>query len=167
MQAAADKSLKLTRAKKFTAVAGHGVSAMLKEKAVLFGNAALMQEQGVAYDDFTARMQYLAEQGQTPMLLAVDKKVAGIIAVADPIKKDSSEAISALKKQGVRIFAMPNKTAFSLSIAETPCPATAVNFFARVSFNDLSAAACIIASANGCSEPFSMLAANCKTSSCV
>ncbi|MDC9728602.1 MAG: heavy metal translocating P-type ATPase [Methyloprofundus sp.] len=104
MRAAADKSLKLTRAKKFTAVAGHGVSAMLKDKAVLFGNAALMEAEGIAYDEFTIRMQYLAEQGQTPMLLAVDKKVAGIIAVADPIKADSAEAISALKQQGVRVL---------------------------------------------------------------
>lgn len=119
MQAAADKSLKLTRAKKFTAVAGHGVSAMLKEKAVLFGNGALMQEQGVAYDDFTVRMQYLAEQGQTPMLLAVDNKVAGIIAVADPIKKDSSEAISALKKQGVRVLMVTgDNTATAQAIAD-------------------------------------------------
>jgi len=58
----------------------------------------------VAYDEFTARMQYLAEQGQTPMLLAVDNKIAGIISVSDPIKADSAEAISALKQHGVRVL---------------------------------------------------------------
>jgi len=104
MQAAAEKSLKLIRAKKFTAVAGHGVSAMLKDKAVLFGNSALMEAEGVAYEAYTARMQYLAEQGQTPMLLAVNNQIAAVIAVADPIKSDSAQAIQSLKDQGVRVL---------------------------------------------------------------
>ncbi|GFO72638.1 Cu+-exporting ATPase [Bathymodiolus japonicus methanotrophic gill symbiont] len=104
MDAADKKSLKLTRAKKFTAVAGHGVSAIIKGQAVLFGNEALMQEQGVSYEAFTDKMLALSKQGQTAMFLAVDKKIAGIIAVADPIKVDSAEAIVKLQKQGVRVL---------------------------------------------------------------
>ena len=104
MSAAAEKSLKLTRVKKFTAIAGHGVSAMLKDKAVLFGNEALMQDQGVSFEAFEDKMLSLSKQGQTPMFLAVDKQVAGIIAVADPIKADSAEAIAKLKAQGVRVL---------------------------------------------------------------
>ncbi|RLA22594.1 MAG: cation-transporting ATPase PacS [Gammaproteobacteria bacterium] len=104
MSAATEKSLKLSRAKKFTAVAGHGVSAMIKNQAVLFGNEALMQEQGVSFEAFEDKMLALSKQGQTPMFLAVDKQVVGIIAVADPIKADSAEAIVALQEQGVRVL---------------------------------------------------------------
>jgi Cu+-exporting ATPase len=57
---------------------------------VLFGNEALMQEENVDCEAFKATMLNLAEQGQTPMLLAVNGQVAGIIAVADPIKADSA-----------------------------------------------------------------------------
>ncbi len=103
MSAAEDKSLTLTRAKKFKAVAGHGVSAMIKDQAVLFGNAALMQEQGVSFEAFEEKMLALAKQGQTPMYLAVDKQVAGIISVADPIKADSAEAIRRLQELGVKV----------------------------------------------------------------
>ncbi|BCG62656.1 MAG: Cu+-exporting ATPase [Methyloprofundus sp.] len=119
MSAAEEKSLKLTRAKKFTAVAGHGVSAMLKDQAVLFGNAALMQEQGVDATAFEAQMLSLAEQGQTPMLLAVNNAIAGIIAVADPIKADSAAAIKELQKRGVRVLMVTgDNTATANAIAK-------------------------------------------------
>jgi Cu+-exporting ATPase len=104
MSAATEKSLKLSRAKKFTAVAGHGVSAMIKDQAVLFGNEALMQEQGVSFEAFADKMLTLSMLGQTAMFLAIDNKIAGIIAVADPIKPDSAEAIKNLQKQGVRVI---------------------------------------------------------------
>ncbi len=119
MSAAEAKALKLTRAKKFTAIAGHGVSAMIKEQAVLFGNAALMQEQGIDTSAFDAKMLHLAEQGQTPMLLAVNQALAGIIAVADPIKADSATAINALQQRGVRVLMVTgDNTATANAIAK-------------------------------------------------
>lgn len=104
MNAAEAKQLKLARAKQFHAVAGHGVSAVIKEQVILFGNEALMQEEKVDCEAFKATMLSLAEQGQTPMLLAVDGQIAGIIAVADPIKADSTAAIAQLQKQGIRVL---------------------------------------------------------------
>ncbi|WP_428354164.1 heavy metal translocating P-type ATPase [Methyloprofundus sp.] len=104
LRAAEEKSLKLARAKQFVAVSGHGVSAMIKDQAVLFGNVALMQEKGVAYEAFDSKMLSLAELGQTPMLLAVDNAIAGIIAVSDPIKVDSAAAIKQLQNQGVQVL---------------------------------------------------------------
>ncbi|MBT5966514.1 MAG: cadmium-translocating P-type ATPase [Gammaproteobacteria bacterium] len=104
MNAATEKSLKLSRAKKFTAVAGHGVSALIKDQAVLFCNEALMQEKGVSFEAFADKMLALSKLGQTAMFLAIDNKIAGIIAVSDPIKPDSAEAIKSLKKQGVRVI---------------------------------------------------------------
>ncbi len=119
MNAAEAKELKLVRAKKFHAVAGHGVSALIKEQTVLFGNEALMQEENVDCEAFKATMLNLAEQGQTPMLLAVNGQVAGIIAVADPIKADSAAAIKKLQEQGVRVLMVTgDNTATAQAIAK-------------------------------------------------
>lgn len=119
MNAAEAKELKLVRAKKFHAVAGHGVSALIKEQTVLFGNEALMQEENVDCEAFKATMLNLAEQGQTPMLLAVNGQVAGIIAVADPIKADSAAAIKKLQEQDVRVLMVTgDNTATAQAIAK-------------------------------------------------
>lgn len=104
LSAAEDRGIKLEKVKKFEAVTGHGVTAQINEQSVLFGNQALMDKKGVKYSRYNSKLQKLAAQGQTPMLLAVDHKVAGIIAVSDPIKKDSAEAVQLLKSQGVRLL---------------------------------------------------------------
>jgi P-type Cu+ transporter len=104
LAAAEEKQLKLSKSKKFHAVAGHGIRAEINDQVVLFGNAALMAEENVAYSDFTKTMEQLSALGQTPMMLAVDQKIAGIIAVSDPIKKDSAAAVKQLQHQGVRVL---------------------------------------------------------------
>jgi Cu+-exporting ATPase len=102
--AAKDKKIKLEKTSKFEAIAGHGISANIAEKTVLFGNQALMDEKGVDHASFKAKIEELSAQGQTAMLLAVNQKVAGIIAVSDPIKPDSAKAIKQLKVKGVRVI---------------------------------------------------------------
>ncbi len=104
LAAAEKKLLPLHKSKQFEAVAGHGVVAVIDGQKVAFGNAALMDKQGIKCARQKTKTDKLAEQGQTPMFLAIDGKVAGIIAVSDPIKSDSVQAIQALKKQGVRIL---------------------------------------------------------------
>ncbi|WP_020157567.1 MULTISPECIES: heavy metal translocating P-type ATPase [Methylobacter] len=104
LSAAEDRGIRLEKVKKFEAVTGHGVTAQINEQSVLFGNQALMDKKGVKYSRYNSKLQKLSAQGQTPMLLAVDHKVAGIIAVSDPIKKDSAEAVQLLKSQGVRLL---------------------------------------------------------------
>jgi Cu+-exporting ATPase len=95
--------------------------AMINERRVLFGNKALMDQQGVSFTRYNNRLEKLSALGQTPMLLALENKigrigslpiatlppslaVVGIIAVSDPIKKDSAHAVQLLKDQGVRII---------------------------------------------------------------
>lgn len=102
--AAADKQLKLERVRKFHAVAGHGIIGRIGDQPWLFGNAALMAEHQIdatIHDDVMAAW---AAQGQTPMLLAVEKTVVGIISVADPIKADSARAVQQLRQRGVRVL---------------------------------------------------------------
>ena len=104
LEAAKAQDLKLTRVKQFQAITGRGVSGQCKEQALLFGNKTLMLEQQIPVDDYICVLQELSQLGQTPMLLAVDGQIAGIISVSDPIKDDSAEAVRELKKLGVRLI---------------------------------------------------------------
>ena len=104
LAAAEEKKLKLEKSTAFEAIAGHGITAMILEQNVFFGNQALMDEKGVKYARHNQKIDELSAEGQTVMLLAVDKKIAGLIAVSDPIKKDSASAVQQLKNQGVRVI---------------------------------------------------------------
>lgn len=88
----------------FETVTGKGVRAKLDGQKVLFGNLALMESEGIDCSPIIQRLDAYAERGQTPMILGVDKKAAGIIAVADTIKSDSKEAIRQLKALGVKVW---------------------------------------------------------------
>ena len=83
----------------FHAIAGHGVQATFKGQQLLFGNQKLMLKNGVVLMDFVEKAQHLADEAKTPMYLAIDKKLAAIIAVSDPIKKDSIAAIKRLQAE--------------------------------------------------------------------
>jgi len=104
LAAAEEKKIKLEKSTGFEAIAGHGIAATISEQRVLFGNEALMAEKGVKYTQHLDRIESLSALGQTAMMLAVDGEVAGIIAVSDPIKKDSAKAVQLLRQQGIRVI---------------------------------------------------------------
>ncbi len=87
----------------FQAVAGHGVSGRVEQRLVLLGNDKLMAGNGVDTAALTTVAEQLAQQGQTPMFVAVDGQLAGLIAVSDPIRSDSQSAIKRLHQLGVRV----------------------------------------------------------------
>jgi len=103
VSAATAQNIALADSQNFQAVAGHGVLADIDAHHVLLGNAALMKKNNIAFEQAQTDARRLAEQAQTPMYLAVDKQLAGIIAVADPIKEDSVQAINALHKLGIKV----------------------------------------------------------------
>jgi Cu+-exporting ATPase len=100
---ATEQSLELEKVTDFQAIAGHGVTAKLNGQTLLFGNQKLMLKNGIALKDFVAKAQQLADEAKTPMYLALDNKLAAIIAVSDPIKKDSITAIKRLQASGIRV----------------------------------------------------------------
>ncbi|MFI3138371.1 MAG: heavy metal translocating P-type ATPase [Methylococcaceae bacterium] len=102
--AASAQDIKAQKVTQFAAILGQGVTAQLDGKSIAFGNRALMDTQGIKYTRHVKKLEQLAALGQTPMLLAVDKKMLGIIAVADPIKKDSAAAVQQLKDDGIRVI---------------------------------------------------------------
>ena len=104
LAAAEDQRLKLDKVRKFQAVAGHGITGRIADQHWLLGNAALMAENNVSIESHHDKMIELAALGQTPMLLAVDQAVVGIVSVADPIKADSAQAVQQLQRRGVRVL---------------------------------------------------------------
>ncbi|MDD5274576.1 MAG: heavy metal translocating P-type ATPase [Methylovulum sp.] len=104
LAAAEQKQLKLEKVTQFEAIAGFGVSAVCNGQRLLFGNKALMDAKDIKFTRYNNRLEKLSALGQTPMLLAVDETIVGIIAVADTIKKDSAAAVAQLNALGIRVI---------------------------------------------------------------
>jgi len=100
---AAAKGLTLEDPDDFNANPGHGVEVQYRGSKVLLGNRKLMATNSVNIGELEAKMTAFEEQGKTAMLMAVDGKAAGVIAVADTLKEHSKEAVSALKAMGLEI----------------------------------------------------------------
>ena len=99
--AAAD-GLPLREISGFEALPGNGLRAMLDGEELLGGSLKYMDARGLADAAARARSGELAEAGKKPLLFALGRKLLGIIAVADPIRPDSAQAISELGRMGIR-----------------------------------------------------------------
>ena len=103
VDAAQAHKLELAEVKDFEAIPGHGVSAKVEGRSVLIGNLKLMNREKIALGTLEEKSKSLADDGKTPMFIAVDGKAAGIVAVADTVKEDSAEAIKALQNLGIEV----------------------------------------------------------------
>ncbi|MDQ3556374.1 MAG: heavy metal translocating P-type ATPase [Gemmatimonadota bacterium] len=103
VRGAKERGLELVDASAFAALAGHGIEATVDGRRLLLGNRKLMRDRGVSVDGGEARAEALAAEGKTPMYAAVDGRFAGTIAVADTIRPESREAISALREMGIEV----------------------------------------------------------------
>ncbi len=88
----------------FDAVTGKGVRGTVGGRAVALGNAAMMQDMGLDTGTAEAGADTLRAEGKTAMFIAVDGVLAGIVAVADPIKESTARAITELHAQGLRVI---------------------------------------------------------------
>ena len=88
----------------FSAIAGYGVKGLIEQQTVLLGNLPLMEKKGISADAWIGRLNALAAKGQTPVMLAVDGTIIGLLSVADPIKSDSRAAIQTLRSMGIRLL---------------------------------------------------------------
>lgn len=92
------------KATTFEAVTGMGVRGQIGGRAVALGNTAMMQGMGLETGAAEARADILRTEGKTAMFIAVDQVLAGIVAVADPIKDSTAQAIKELHAQGMRVI---------------------------------------------------------------
>ena len=100
---AREEKVNLSEVKNFQAIPGHGVSAVLENKKILFGTRKLMSDNQINQSLVEEKLIALENQGKTAMILAQDKNIIGVIAVADTLKDYSKEAIRMLHKMGKKV----------------------------------------------------------------
>jgi P-type Cu+ transporter len=108
-----------------TAIAGRGLEATVEKHAVLIGTRRLLSERSIAYDAVEEQLIALEQQGKTAMIVVIDGKVAGLVAVADTVKVGSVEAIKQLHAQGLAVWMITgdNRRAAQAIAAQVGIPA--------------------------------------------
>lgn len=99
-----NKSLTIHEITNFLAIPGQGVEGVIGDSKYFFGNRRLIKNLDLSLVKLEDRLQKLENHGKTAMILATEKKIIGIIAVADKVKATSKEAISALSSQGLDVY---------------------------------------------------------------
>jgi len=103
LAAAQEKRLTLGEVQDFNAPTGKGVTGNVDGKRVVLGNATLLADLGIDVGALTQRAEAFRAEGATVILAAVDGRAAGLLAIADPIKPSTPDAIRALKEDGIRV----------------------------------------------------------------
>ena len=101
--AARERGLTLGKAEQFESASGIGVNGMVDGKRLTLGNTALMEQTGVAVATLAQDAEALRATGASVMYLAVDGTLAGLLAVSDPVKATTAEALAKLKAAGIRV----------------------------------------------------------------
>jgi len=100
---AEDEKINTESVSKFKAIAGHGVEGEVANNKVYFGNRRLMERENIALGSYLEQIEKLENEGKTVMMLGIDGKLAGLIAVADTIKDSARDGIDALKRKGIEV----------------------------------------------------------------
>jgi Cu+-exporting ATPase len=111
VRGAEERGIALGKTDRFESVTGKGVMGQVDGKQVALGNRALMEHVNADATALAARTEDLRRDGQTVMFVAVDRKPAGLVGVADPIKASTPDAIRALHDAGVRIVMLTGDSA--------------------------------------------------------
>jgi P-type Cu+ transporter len=100
---AEEKKNKILSTTKFQAIAGHGVKGLVGKNKVYLGNRRLMEREKVSFKDQVEKIEQLENEGKTVMMLSVNGKLAGLIAVADTLKDSAKAGVEALQKKGIEV----------------------------------------------------------------
>ncbi|NJD01010.1 MAG: copper-translocating P-type ATPase [Ruminiclostridium sp.] len=102
VNSAKEKNLEFLKVKNFEAIPGHGIEVVIQSRKMLLGNKKLMNDKNIEIV-LQKESDRLAEEGKTPMFIAIEDKLAGIIAVADVMKPSSKRAIEVLHGLGIEV----------------------------------------------------------------
>lgn len=103
VKCAEERNIKFKEISNFKAIPGHGIQVEIEGKVILLGNKKLITENSIEIGDLGVKSDKLANEGKTPMYIAINNKLEGIIAVADTVKPSSKEAIENLHKMGIKV----------------------------------------------------------------
>jgi P-type Cu+ transporter len=98
------KNVEILPMDEFSAIPGHGITAVMNGEKVLVGTRKLMAKEGIGFTEFEQRLEELEEQGKTAMMIAIGNHVNGIVAVADTVKETAKTAIEELKTLGIEVY---------------------------------------------------------------
>jgi Cu+-exporting ATPase len=101
--AAKERGISLASAREFDAPTGKGVLGTVDERRVLVGSANFLREHGVSSDQLHEQAERLRQDGATAIFVSVDGQLAGAIAIADPVKSTTAEALRALAEEGIHV----------------------------------------------------------------
>ncbi len=132
VERARDKKISMTEPENFTAVPGKGLEAKFEDKKVLIGNRRLMVDNNIDIKNAEKDLLRLEEEGKTAMLLSVEDKLIGIIAVADQIKEKSKGAIDKLHEMGIDVYMLTGDNAITARAIGQQVGIREENIFAEV-----------------------------------
>lgn len=104
MEEAQKRKINIPTAEQFTSMTGEGVKGIVEGKEVLIGKPQLMEDNHIALNQFKTKAKELEEEAQTIIYVAIDGKAVGFIAIADPIKSSTPEAVQELHRMGMRLI---------------------------------------------------------------
>jgi Cu+-exporting ATPase len=104
VESAKARGIKITTPQEFEAISGKGIIGQVDGKEVVIGNTKLLKDQDIEYSFMVGKITELENEAKTPILIAVNQKLAGVIAVADSLKEDSKEALRDLKDMGLSLI---------------------------------------------------------------
>ncbi len=102
--AARERGLKLSPSEKFESITGRGIRGKVDEKEVAVGNENWFKELGIVDSTLSSRAEELRRNGQTVIFVSIDRRVAGLLGVADPVRPSTPQAIRDLKREGLRFL---------------------------------------------------------------
>jgi len=108
-----ERGIELAEARGFDAPTGRGVRAEVEGRSVLVGNRRFMEEAGVSEDGLSVRFGELSTAGKTPIFVAVDGEIAGLVAVADVVREESGEAVDVLRGMGLEVVMLTGDNAWT------------------------------------------------------
>ena len=103
VRGAEKENLEFLPVEAFEAIPGHGIEVTIDHTEVLIGNKKLMDERKISLSELKDKSDQLAQEGKTPMYIAINGSLAGIIAVADVVKESSAKAIKKLQSMGIEV----------------------------------------------------------------
>ena len=103
VKGAEEKGLEFKKLDLFKAIPGHGIEVTIENKKILLGNRKLIIENNISLESLEETSNKLAAEGKTPMYVAIENKLIGIVAVADTVKENSKKAIEKLHSMGIEV----------------------------------------------------------------
>lgn len=115
VKGAEEKGISPRKAERFLSIPGKGIEAYFEEKRILLGTRKLMEENRISIAEMEPKMKEFEEKGKTAMLVSVEDKNIGLVAVADTLKENSRDAVETLKKMGIGVVMITGDNAITAS----------------------------------------------------